>query len=334
MSLAIITTTNEGNILAADSMETYRNAIGDVREGSQTRMKLFQLNSRVGCVACGISFLENKNIHQQILIFKRLNDLENLTVVKIVDLMYDFFFVKYQKHLDETAEKRKKEFEVRGHKNVETSLELECIVIKSKDGTGKSHEQRFCLPIMELLVAGHDPDGSNHVYKITIPDPKEKTGIVKKLENEQCGATWIGQTEVLIRIIRGWSPEIKKLRIIQEIPDKKREELLRQFDDQEYLINWGTMTVQDAIEFSNLAIRTTSAIQKITDGTWSKPGSSPGVGGPVDIAVITPEKGFVWVKKKSITVSGDGKDIDSLPDLKTVRVDADEDFHELNLSEK
>ena len=61
MSLAIVTTTNEGNILAADSMETYRNAIGDVREGSQTRMKLFQLNSRVGGIACGISFLENKN---------------------------------------------------------------------------------------------------------------------------------------------------------------------------------------------------------------------------------------------------------------------------------
>ena len=48
MSLAIITTTNEGNILAADSMETYRNAMGDTREGSMTSMKFFQISSRVG----------------------------------------------------------------------------------------------------------------------------------------------------------------------------------------------------------------------------------------------------------------------------------------------
>jgi hypothetical protein len=66
MSLAIIVTTNEGNVIAADSMETYRNAIGDSRMGSENRMKLFQLNKKVGAVACGISFLENKNILQEL----------------------------------------------------------------------------------------------------------------------------------------------------------------------------------------------------------------------------------------------------------------------------
>lgn len=314
MSLAIVTTTNEGNILAADSMETYRNATGDVREGSQTRMKLFRLNSRVGCVACGISFLENKNIHQQILLLKRQHNLENLTVAQITDLLYDFFFRKYQKHLQETADKRKKEIESRGHKNIEVTINLECVIINSKDGEGKSCENRFCLPIMEFLIAGHDADGGNHVYKITIPDPKDKNGIVKKLEKDQCGATWIGQTDVLVRLIRGWSPELKRIKELQDLPPKRKEEIMKQFDDQEYLINWGTMTVQDAVEFSALAIKTTEAIQKITDGTWSKPGSSPGVGGPIDIAVITPEKGFVWVKKKKIEVDGEDVDLDGMPD--------------------
>ncbi len=315
MSLAIITTTNEGNILAADSMETYRNATGDVREGSQTRMKLFQLNTRVGCVACGISFLENKNIYQQIKIFKKENHLEKLTVAQITDKLYDFFYEKYTEHLKETAEKRKKEFETRGHKNVETEIELECVIVKSQDPDGNKSNQKFCLPIIEILVVGHDVNGKNHVYKITIPDPKEKSGITLKLEGEQCGATWIGQTDVLIRIIRGWSPELKRSKIIQEVQGKKKEELLKQFDDQEYLINWGTMTIQDAVEFSNLAIKTTESIQKITDGTWANPGSSPGVGGPIDLAVITPEKGFVWIQKKNIHVDGSNVDLDQIPDI-------------------
>ncbi|HLG25415.1 MAG TPA: hypothetical protein VI588_01295 [Candidatus Gracilibacteria bacterium] len=315
MSLAIVTTTNEGNILAADSMETYRNSLGDTREGSQTRMKLFQLNERVGAVACGLSFLENKNIHQHVLLFKRLNQLQNLPVAEIAGRMYDYFSEKYSKYLQQSGERRVTEYEGRNFKEVKTAMELECITVSYKDPEGKKGEQKFYQPIIEFLIAGHDPDGTNQVYKLTIPDPKEKNGVVLKLSKDQCGATWIGQTDVLVRIIRGWSPEIKRLKAVMEIPDKKREELLRAIDDQEYLINWATMTFQDAIEFSNLAIKTTESIQKITDGTWQYPGSSPGVGGEVDVAVTTPDKGFVWLQKKKIGVGATAIDLDSLQDL-------------------
>jgi hypothetical protein len=97
----------------------------------------------------------------------------------------------------------------------------------------------------------------------------------------------------------------------------KKDDIIKELNDQEYLINWGTMTIQDAAEFSSLAIKTTEAIQKITDGTWQKPGSSPGVGGEVDIAVTTPEKGFVWIKKKKIHIDGTEVDLDKLPDINT-----------------
>lgn len=314
MSLAIVTTTNEGNILAADSMETYRNAIGDTREGSMTRMKLFQLNQRVGAVACGLAFLENKNIHQQILLFKKDHDLEKMPVKEIVENLYDYFFEKYQKYIQSAAEKRKQEYEKRGKEEVSTSIELECITVDYKDPQGKG-EEKYYMPIMEFLVAGHDLDGTNHVFKIVIPDPREKNGIVEKSSGEQSGATWIGQTDVLVRIIRGWSPQLKRSRHIQEMPDKRREEFFKEMDDQEYLINWGTMTFQDAMEFATLAIKTTESIQRMTDGTWQMPGASPGVGGPIDIAVVTPEKGFVWVQKKKINASENVLDLDALPDI-------------------
>lgn len=312
MSLAIVTTTNEGNILAADSLETYRNSIGDIREASQTRMKLFQLNSRVGAVGCGLSFIESKNIQQHVQIFKRNNKLEELSVSEVVDLLYDYFFKIYTAYLTKSAEARKKKLEETNVKDVTFEINLEVITLKYSDASGKKAEKKYYQPILEFLVAGYDVDGTNHVYKMTIPDPKEKNGIMEKLKDDQCGATWIGQTDVLVRIIRGWSPQVKRIDSVMELPENKRKVFYKELDDQEYLINWGTMTLQDAIEFSDLAIKTTESIQKITDGTWQKPGSSPGVGGEVDIAVITPENGFIWVQKKHLHVGGNSVDLESL----------------------
>lgn len=315
MSLAIVTTTNEGNILAADSMETYRNSIGDTREGSQTRMKLFQLNKRVAAVACGLSFLENKNVQQHIKIFIRENNLEDMLVKDVVDKLYDYFYNVYSRYLKATADRKTEDFTAQGNKKVKSTIDLECITLDFEDPSGKKTSQKFYQPIMEFLIAGHDPDGSNNVFKITIPDPKEKNGVVMKLNGDQCGATWIGQTDVLVRIIRGWSPEIKRSKVIQELPEHKKSELMKFIDDQEYLVNWGTMTLQDAIEFSDLAIKTTESIQKMTDGTWRLPGSSPGVGGPIDVAVITPEKGFVWVQRKNLHI---GNNVVSLEEMKNL----------------
>jgi len=76
------------------------------------------------------------------------------------------------------------------------------------------------------------------------------------------------------------------------------------------------MTLQDAIDFCVLMVQTTSAIQRFSDGVQGDPGDMPGVGGPVDVAVITPNKGFVWVNKKKLNVGDAEIDIDKEPELK------------------
>lgn len=40
------------------------------------------------------------------------------------------------------------------------------------------------------------------------------------------------------------------------------------------------------------------------------------VGGPVDIAVITPKKGFVWVQKKNLRVGDNEIDLETISDLR------------------
>jgi hypothetical protein len=70
----------------------------------------------------------------------------------------------------------------------------------------------------------------------------------------------------------------------------------------EYIIQWGTMALQDAIDFCILMIQTTSAIQQFSNGIVSDPGNIPGVGGPIDVAIITPDKGFIWINRKKLKI--------------------------------
>lgn len=89
-------------------------------------------------------------------------------------------------------------------------------------------------------------------------------------------------------------------------------EVQKQLRSLEYVIQWGTMTLQDGIDFSVLAIGTTTAIQRFSDGVMGDPGDIPGVGGPIDVAVITPEKGFVWVSKKNLKAGDREVNLESL----------------------
>ena len=72
------------------------------------------------------------------------------------------------------------------------------------------------------------------------------------------------------------------------------------------------MTLQDAVDFCVLIIQTTSALQRFSDGIRVDPGAMPGVGGPVDVVVIMPDKGFVWIKKKNLKVGDSEIDLDKI----------------------
>jgi hypothetical protein len=60
------------------------------------------------------------------------------------------------------------------------------------------------------------------------------------------------------------------------------------------------MNIQDAIDFSVLLIRTTMDVQRLTNGTTADPGVFPGVGGPIEIALVTAKNGFEWVQRTSL----------------------------------
>jgi hypothetical protein len=69
-----------------------------------------------------------------------------------------------------------------------------------------------------------------------------------------------------------------------------------------YIVNWHTMTLQDAIDFVTGMIQITITIQRFADGITMQPGGVPGVGGPIDVAVVQPGGEVRWVARKMLHV--------------------------------
>lgn len=324
MSLAINTTTPEGIILATDSRQSYRNRKGMARIGSDNASKLFQVNKRIGIAVTGLAFLPEdgvpKNINKFIEEFKRETEVEKLNVKDVADKLQYLFTKKYkwQKQLDELPEKIRSDLQRQGCEVLEIKKEQYTIKFRFKDPQGNIKDGAGGVDGIILLVAGYNKDGSHEVYSCYIPGEIRKKRDSKE-KGKEYGASWIGQTDVVSRIVLGFDGRIGNIKFINEATQRLgQEEVNKQLRNLEYVIQWGTMTLQDAVDFCALMVQTTSAIQRYSDGIAADPGGMPGVGGLVDVAVITPGKGFVWVSKKKLKVGENEIDLDIEPNLKRV----------------
>jgi len=318
MSLAINTTTPEGIVLAADSRQSFRNRKGMARIGSDNASKLFQLNKRIGVAVTGLAFLPEdgimKNISKFIEQFRRETDVEKLDVKEIADKLYYLFNKKYnwQEQLDKLPDTIRKDLQRQNCEVIEIKKEQYLIKFRFKDLQGNIKDGIGGVDAINLLVAGYNKDDSYEVYICYIPGEIQKKRDSKE-KGKEYGASWIGQIDVVSRIVLGFDGRIGNIKFVNEITQKLgEEEINKQLRNLEYVVQWGTMTLQDAIDFCTLMIQTTSAIQRFSDGIAADPGDVPGVGGPIDVAVITPDKGFVWVNKKKLKVGEAEVDLDKI----------------------
>ncbi len=308
MSLAINTATPEGMVLAADSRQSYRNRKGMARIGSDNASKLFQLNRRIGVAVTGLAFLpENgvmKNISKFIEQFKRETDVEKLNVKDTAEKLHYLFNKKYdwQKQLEKLPEKIKNDLQRQGCQILEIKKEQYAVKFRFKDPQGNLKKGVGGVDRINLLVAGYNKNGSHEVYICYIPGETQKKRDSRE-RGKEYGASWIGQIDVISRVVLGFDGRVRNIKFVNEAAQKLgQEEISKQLRGLEYVIQWGAMTLQDAIDFCTLMIQTTSAIQRFSDGIAANPGDMPGVGGPVDVAIITPDKGFIWINRKKLKI--------------------------------
>lgn len=303
MSLGINATTSEGIVLAADSRQSYRNQKGMARIGSDSASKVFQLGKKVGLIVTGLAFLleDNtlKNVSRFIEEFRSSHKIDELSIEEISKAINKFFKEKY--NYKEKFEALKKELhqqiQNQGGEIIKTEEKNENLIISFKDKNKKNQNVVARIEKLQFLVSGYD-NGDNHkTYSVSIPGEIEL-----KRDSGQYGASWVGQGDVVSRIVLGFDSRMAGIPMMQKlVKEIGEDEFRKQIANMEYAIQWGTMTLQDAIDFSVLAIETTIAIQRFSDGIKGDPGDMPGVGGPIDVGIITKE-GFDWVSQKKLKI--------------------------------
>jgi hypothetical protein len=311
MSLIINITVPDGIVFAADSRQSYINQKNVTRIGSETAEKIMLINDKMCIGMAGLAFLENNGVMKSLnrIVDEFLNEMNedieqeieknNLSgIAKMIHFYFNTIWKEQQKSIETRFELDLKK---QNCTNIEISRNLTQSTFKFIDKSGfEQNVSNFINPI-NLIFAGINKDSSYETYGIDVPgDFKPLPLISSKDKSKEYGISWIGQTDVVARIILGWDPRISTLPFINEqLQLGKSNEINNQLLNLTYNINWGMMSLQDAIDFSRLMIETTSAIQKFSDGTKSDPGDVPGVGGPIDILVLKPT-GTIWINRKEI----------------------------------
>lgn len=321
MSLGINVTIPEGIVLAADSRQTYRNQKGMARIGSDSASKVFRLGSRMGLVTAGLAFLPQqtvlKNVSGFIDDFRQTIPIDKLSVGEVARELSQYFDarVPYREQLKNIPTSIRNDMNRQGLELIDLKEEPTRVVFHFRNQQGQVQEAVAAPDGLQFILAGHNKDKSTEVYMIYVPGSTDKARDSRQ-QGKEYGAGWIGQTDVVTRIVLGFDPRLQGTPLVRDAAARLGDAVVQQqLRGVEYSIQWGTMTLQDAIDFCQLAIETTTAIQRFSDGILMDPGDMTGVGGPIDMAVITYDKGFTWLNRKHLRSKAGEVDLDSLPDL-------------------
>lgn len=149
-------------------------------------------------------------------------------------------------------------------------------------------------PNVTFVVGGYDKgDAYGKVFLFEIPgQPNPKR---QDLGDDKFGMTWGGQLDVACRLVHGFDPAL--ISIIQEALkfNDKQGKKVRQtlMANLQYPIPYQVLPLQDCIDLAIFLIRTTVVAQNLAIAVR-------GVGGPIDVAVITRTKGLQYVQQKEI----------------------------------
>lgn len=175
MTIAINLAVPEGIVFAADSRQTYTNARGDVRVGSDNGRKLFQLGPRAAAVTYGWAFLLGRSIGSHVNDFKVSLGNQQLSVEDMAKGLGQYLTQQYR----------------------------------------QSIEQKYGQPVAEdsyavaALVGGYNEgEKSGQVFEVYAPNGEHYA--VRKT-NDSPGISWRGQTLVIGRLLKGYDPRLREL---------------------------------------------------------------------------------------------------------------------------
>ncbi len=231
-----------------------------VRVLSDYTHKVFRVGG-CGIVTYGWAFLTNRNIAHHMAQFAVDLDGETPGPEKMAARLAEFFGKRIERHFEDGLDERPEE----GHE------------------------------VLGFIVAGFD-DGVGKAVEVFLPSRT----VAVALRSDSPGAVWRGQTDVIRRLVKGADLDLLDHLVSEAGLEEHLEALRPSIEGLEYLIPFPVLNLQDAVDFAVFAIRTTIDTQRLTYGTLAHPGSWPGVGGPIEIGIITPRRGFQWIQRTEV----------------------------------
>lgn len=264
MTLAVTVVCQDGVVVAADSRTTLANH-RMLRVGSDFTHKVFE-SGGVAVATYGEAFVADRSIASHMAEFAVVEagncDHPGPTARKLAG----FFGDRYDAYVDELPD----------------------------DDTPPPG-----VAALGFLVSGYDDAGVGEAWEVTLPDRSVEP--IATTANGG-GAAWRGQSDVVTRIVRGSDLELLERLAAAHRRTEELHELEPLLDACSYRIPFDSMNLQDGIDFAVLCIRTTIDVQRLTLGpaATAPEFSWPGVGGPIEIATVTPRRGFGWVQRTSV----------------------------------
>jgi hypothetical protein len=260
VTLIIAVATGDGLVLAGDSRTTQSLVDKPWRVLSDFTHKVFEIG-RCAVATSGWAFLESRNVAAHMSDFEQQFDPQGKNPETLATELSVYFEALLDSHIRAG--------------------------IDPAPGPG--------VIVLSLYVAGYN-NGVGELWEILLPG----TPINRRFTTETGGALWQGQIDVVGRLIKGIDPALGQR--VESDPQLSAAltSLQTSIDGLEYTLNLQLMNIQDAIDFSVLLIRTTMDVQRLTNGTTADPGVFPGVGGPIEIALVTAKNGFEWVQRTSL----------------------------------
>ena len=158
----------------------------------------------------------------------------------------------------------------------------------------ENYKEDYQGPNMTFIVGGYNVrEAYGQVLRFEIPgQPIPKPEAAMELG---FGMTWGGQLEVASRLIHGFDPRLMdivaaKADLNEEQAKQMHQELI---SNLQYPIPYQVLPLQDCVDLSIFLIRTTMLAQQLAIAVR-------GVGGPIDVAIITRTKGLEYVQQKEI----------------------------------
>jgi hypothetical protein len=147
-------------------------------------------------------------------------------------------------------------------------------------------------PNMTFVVGGYDegkPYGDVFLFEIPgAPDPGER-------HPNMFGMTWGGQLQIASRLIHGYDPKL--LNILEKELKLTKEQVQNLIPilntNLQFPIPYDVLPLQDCVNLALLLLRTTISAQHLSVDVR-------GVGGDIEIAIITRTAGLKYLQKKEL----------------------------------